>query len=79
MNTTKFEQVLIRHGLIERAAIEDPENYDQFDTLKRVRDACEELSDIEYKENRQRNIEHSEEMESKKRFQLGFNPNYRVR
>ena len=44
MNKDTFERVLIKHGLVDRSAIEDAEHYDNFNTQQRVRSAFEELS-----------------------------------
>ena len=42
-NALQFGYMLARHGVIEHAALDDPEEYDDFKTLDAVYAAYEEL------------------------------------
>jgi len=45
-DTTKLQNLMIEHGLIEPAAIDDPENYDCGATTRRVSALWRAINDI---------------------------------
>ena len=44
MTLTQFSEILVKHGLVQRAALEDPEGYDNYRTEGNIRRAWLELS-----------------------------------
>jgi len=43
LTLTRFQNALVRYGVIDAAAIDDPEGYDGEQTLRCVADAFDEL------------------------------------
>jgi len=39
----RLEELLVKHGIVHAAAIDDPEGYDNYDTIQRIREAQIEL------------------------------------
>lgn len=46
MTNKQFADVLTRHGLINSQAVDDPEGYDNYETLENVNAAAEELREL---------------------------------
>lgn len=45
LKTSEIVPILVRHGIIDSAAFDDPNGYDNFETVRRVLRFCDDLNE----------------------------------